>query len=134
MLRYMLDTDICIYAMRNRAPKLRARFNRMSEQLCISTVTLGELFYGAEKSAHTAENLRVVEAFSARLAVLAFDAPAASAFGQIRAALERKGRTIGGYDLMIAGHARSQGMILVTNNEREFARIEGLRVENWASA
>lgn len=134
MLRYMLDTDTCIYTMRERDVKLRGRFNRMSEQICISTVTLGELFYGAAKSAHMAENLRVVEAFAGRLAVLAYDAGAAMAFGEIRAALERRGKSIGGYDLMIAGHARSQDMTLVTNNEREFGRIEGLRTENWASA
>ena len=132
MLRYMLDTDICIYAMKQRPDALAQRFDEVSDQLSISTVTAGELIYGAEKSARVAANLQAIEAFLARLEVLPFDAKAAAHFAQVRAELERAGRPIGAYDLMIGGHARSQGLVLVTNNEREFSRILGLRVENWA--
>lgn len=132
MLRYMLDTDICIYAMKQRPDALAQRFDEVSDQLSISTVTAGELIYGAEKSARVAANLQAIEAFLARLEVLPFDAKAAAHFAQVRAELERAGRPIGAYDLMIGGHARSQGLVLVTNNEREFSRIPGLRVENWA--
>jgi tRNA(fMet)-specific endonuclease VapC len=131
MLRYMLDTDICIYAMKQRPDSLAHRFDEVSDQLSISTVTAGELIYGAEKSARVTANLQAIEAFLARLEVLPFDAKAAAHFAQVRAELERAGRPIGAYDLMIGGHARSQGLVLVTNNEREFSRIPGLRVENW---
>lgn len=132
MLRYMLDTNICIYAMRDQPDRLRQRFSRFSEQLCISTIVLGELVYGAEKSAKPAENLKAVEHFRSNLDVLPFAESAAHHYGQIRAELERLGRPIGPHDMMIAGHARSEGLTLVTNNEREFARVVGLRVENWA--
>ncbi|HSK40465.1 MAG TPA: tRNA(fMet)-specific endonuclease VapC [Arenibaculum sp.] len=131
MLRYMLDTNICIYVVKNRPAGLRERFNELADQLCISAVVLGELMYGAEKSAKPAANLAVVEAFAARLEVLPFDTRAAAQFGQLRAELERAGRPIGSYDMMIGGHARSEGLVLVTNNLREFERIAGLRVENW---
>jgi tRNA(fMet)-specific endonuclease VapC len=92
---------------------------------------LGELAYGAEKSAKPTENLSAIEQFCANLEVLPFKESAAHHYGQIRASLERMGRPIGLHDLMIAGHARSEGLTLVTNNEREFARVRGLRVENW---
>lgn len=131
MLRYMLDTNICIYVIKNRPDHLRGRFNTLAEQLCISSVVVGELVYGAEKSARVAENLSVVEQFCARLEVLPFGEKAAAHFGQIRAELERMGKPSGAYDLMIGGHARSEGLILVTNNRREFDRMAGLRVENW---
>jgi tRNA(fMet)-specific endonuclease VapC len=131
MLGYMLDTNICIYVIRNRPPALRDRFTRLADQLCISSITLGELIYGAEKSARPAENLAVVEQFTARLDVLPFAEKAAAHYGQIRAQLEREGRVAGAYDMMIGGHARSEGLVLVTNNLREFERMEGLRVANW---
>ncbi|RKR06720.1 tRNA(fMet)-specific endonuclease VapC [Kushneria sinocarnis] len=134
MLRYMLDTNICIYVIRNRPPALRATFNENAARLCISSVTLAELSYGAEKSAKPAHNLSVVENFTARLAVLDFNDAAASHFGQIRAGLERAGTPIGAFDLMIAAHARSQGLTVVTNNEREFDRVPGLIVANWVNA
>ena len=129
--RYMLDTNICIYTIKNRPPELREKFNSLADQLCISAITLGELIYGAEKSERPVENLAVAEQFAARLEVLPFSDAAAAHFGQIRAALERAGRPVGAYDLMIGGHARSEGLILVTNNMREFKRMDGLRLENW---
>lgn len=131
MLRYLLDTNICIYVIKHRPPGVRERFNRHERHLAISAVTLAELLYGAEKSAQPAHNLGVVESFAARLEVLPFDARAAAHFGQIRAALQQAGTPIGPYDLMIAGHARSQGLALVTNNTGEFRRVPGLLVENW---
>lgn len=132
MLRYMLDTNICIYVMRSQPDRLRQRFSRFGEQLCISTIVLGELVYGAEKSAKPAVNLSAIGHFCGNLDVLPFTERAAHHYGQIRAELERMGRPIGPHDMMIAGHARSEGLTLVTNNEREFARVDGLRVENWA--
>jgi len=131
MLQYMLDTNICIYVMKNYPPGLRERFNRLAEQLCMSSITLGELHYGAEKSARRLENLQAIEHFGARLEVLAFTAKAAVHHGQIRAGLERSGRPAGAYDMLIGAHARSEGLIVVTHNGREFERMPGLRVEDW---
>jgi len=131
MPQYMLDTNICIYVVRNYPPKLRERFNRLAEQLCISTVTLAELHYGAEKSARRLDNLEAIRQFVARLGILPFSAAAAAHYGEIRAALERAGTPAGAYDMLIAGHARSEGMTVVTNNLREFERMPGVRAENW---
>lgn len=131
MLRYLLDTNICIYALKHQSPQLQALFNRRAEQLAISTVVLSELHYGAENSSRAEQNLAVVESFAARLEVLEFDAPAAAHSGQIRATLRRAGRPIGSYDVLIAGHARSAGLTLVTNNAVEFGRVPGLMTENW---
>jgi tRNA(fMet)-specific endonuclease VapC len=102
-----------------------------AEQLCISSITLGELFYGAEKSARRSENLAAIENFVARLDVLSFGERAAAHYGQVRAELERAGTPCGPHDMQIGGHARSEGLIVVTNNMREFVRMPGLRVENW---
>lgn len=133
MLKYMLDTNIVIYTIKNRPPEVRALFKQHDGQMCISTVTLGELIYGAEKSAQPEKNLEVVESMVARLDVLPFTNQDAAHFGQVKAELAAKGTPIGPYDTMIAGHARSQGMILVTNNTKEFVRVPGLRLENWAN-
>ncbi|WP_342745175.1 type II toxin-antitoxin system tRNA(fMet)-specific endonuclease VapC [Thioalkalivibrio denitrificans] len=130
-MRYMLDTNICIHTLRHRPPRVRDAFNRHSEHLAVSSVVLSELLYGAEKSSRPDHNLKMVEHFAARLDVLPYDDRAASHYGQIRAVLERQGMVIGPYDLMIAAHARSLGLTLVTNNEREFRRVDGLLVENW---
>lgn len=132
MLKYLLDTDILIYTLRNRPTRVRRAFERHSGEMGLSTVTLGELIYGAEKSSQTEHNLAVVESLAARLEVCPFDARAAMHFGQIRAELSRSGATIGPYDMMIAGHARALGLILVSNNLKEFKRVPGLRVQNWA--
>jgi tRNA(fMet)-specific endonuclease VapC len=131
MLDYMLDTSICIHVLRNYPPELQERFNRLAEQLCISSVTLAELHYGAEKSARRLENLQAIEHFTARLEALSFTEQAAAHYGQIRVQLERLGRPAGAYDMMIGGHARSEGLILVTNHVREFEPMDGLRVESW---
>lgn len=131
MLTYMLDTNICIYVMKNYPPNLLETFNALAEQLCISSITLGELHYGAEKSARRVDNLIAVAHFAARLEVLGFEAKAAAHYGQVRAELERAGVPCGPHDMQIGGHARSEGLIVVTNNMREFGRMPGIRAENW---
>ncbi len=131
MLRYLLDTDICIYVTKSRPPHLRARFNGVEGQLAISSITLAELNYGAENSARPTDNLLVIEQFAARMAVLPFAEKAAAHYGQIRAELIRAGQPVGPFDMLIGAHARSEGLVLVTNNLREFQKISGLRVENW---
>jgi tRNA(fMet)-specific endonuclease VapC len=131
MLRYMLDTNICIHVAKNYPPKLRERFNRLAEQLCISSVTLAELCYGAEKSARRLQNIQAIEHFVGRLEILSFSPRAAAHHGQIRAELERRGRSVGPYDMLIAAHARAEGLTIVTNNIREFRRIPGMQIENW---
>ncbi len=131
MLRYMLDTDLCIRVLRDRPASARERFNREARGLCISTVSLHELLYGAERSARPDHYRVEVARFAARLQVLAFDADAAAHAADIRATLEKSGQAIGSYDLMIAGHARSRGLVAVTGNLREFMRVDGLRCEDW---
>ncbi len=131
MIKYMLDTNILIYAIKNRPKKVRETFKSHSDYLSMSSVTLGELIYGAERSVQVTRNLQDIESLAARMDVLPFDYLAATHFGQLRAELMRKGKPIGPYDSMLAGHARSLGLILVTNNMREFKRVSGLRVENW---
>lgn len=132
MLKYMLDTNIVIYTIKNRPTVVKAAFEQHYGQMCISSVSLMELIYGAEKSAAVERNLRDIEGFAARMEVLPFDAEAAIHSGQIRAELAKSGKAIGPYDQMIAGHARANGLILVTNNLREFERVSGIRLENWA--
>ncbi|HEY5208778.1 MAG TPA: type II toxin-antitoxin system VapC family toxin [Stellaceae bacterium] len=128
----MLDTNICIYVMKNYPARLQERFNRFAEQLCVSSITLGELYFGAEHSARPADHFRAVEEFAARLAVLDFSAKAAAHYGRMRADLARRGTPIGALDLLIGAHARAEGLTLVTNNVREFERLAGLDIENWA--
>ncbi len=132
MLKYMLDTNIVIYTIRNRPEQVRKLFKQHEGQMCISTVTMGELVFGAERSQQVERNLYDIETMAARLEVLPFDNGAACHFGQIRAQLYSEGKPIGPYDMMIAGHARASGMILVTNNMKEFVRVSGLLLENWA--
>jgi len=131
VLKFMLDTNIVIYTIKNRPESVRALFSQHEGQMCISTVTWGELVYGAERSSQAERNLSDIEALGARLEVASFDAQAAIHFGQVRAELYQVGKPIGSYDMMIAGHARALGLILVTNNMKEFERVPGLRLENW---
>lgn len=133
MLKYMLDTNICIFTIKNKPEEVREAFNRHYGQLCLSSISLMELIYGAEKSAAPEKNLRMIEGLAARLDVLDYDEEAATHSGQLRAELAKAGTPIGPYDQLIAGHARSQGLILVTNNRREFERVPGLRLEDWVN-
>lgn len=127
----MLDTSIVIHVIKRRPPQALAQFNRHADGLCMSSITLAELYHGAEKSARPEHNLRVVESFASRLDVLPYGPKAAMHYGQIRAALERAGTLIGENDLHIAAHARSEALTLVTNNQREFARVPALLLDNW---
>lgn len=131
MHRYMLDTNIVIYVIKRRPIEMLSKFNAQLGRMVISSITLAELYYGAEKSQFPDRNLRVVEDFVSRLDVLSYDARAAFHYGAIRADLERKGTPVGANDLHIAAHARSAGLTLVSNNLREFNRVEGLLSENW---
>jgi tRNA(fMet)-specific endonuclease VapC len=131
MLRYMLDTNLCIRVLRDRPTAIRERFNLNADGLCISSIVLAELLHGAAKSARPEHHRREVEAFAARLEVAPFDASAADHAANIRATLERQGRKIGAYDLLIAAHARALGLVVVTGNLDEFGRVEGLRCEDW---
>ena len=132
MIKYILDTNIVIYTMKNRPEKVRRAVNLHAGQLCISSITYSELVYGAERSSHTEQNLHDIEEFAANLEVISFDTQDATHGGEVRSDLAECGQTIGAYDALIAGHARSKGLVLVTNNMKEFLRVPGLRVENWA--
>jgi tRNA(fMet)-specific endonuclease VapC len=134
VLKYLLDTNIVIYTMKNRPHQVKRRFQQHHGQMGISTVTLGELVFGAEHSQEVERNLADIEAMAARLEVVPFDKNAAYHFGQIRAELYRRGHPIGPYDMMIAGQARAIGLILVTNNVKEFERVQGLLLEDWSEA
>jgi len=131
MLKYMLDTNIVIYVIKRRPPELLDTFNMYSGHMCISSITLAELIHGVEKSSQPEHNRRNVEEFISRLDVINYDGEAAGHYGDIRADLERKGTIIGVNDLHIAGHARSRGLTLVTNNTKEFERVDGLRITDW---
>ncbi|MBT3272194.1 MAG: tRNA(fMet)-specific endonuclease VapC [Spirochaetales bacterium] len=131
MLKFMLDTNIVIYVIKKRPVELLGVFNKHSDQMCISSITLAELIHGVEKSSIPEKNMKRVEDFISRLEVLSYDNEAAMHYGDIRADLERKGTPIGVNDLHIAGHARSRGLIVVTNNMKEFVRVEGLRITDW---
>lgn len=131
MLRYMLDADFCIQVLRDRPIQARDRFNETRSEVAISTIVLTELLLGAAKSMWPERNRTSVEHFISRLQILPFDAQAADHAADIRAELERQGRKIGPLDSLIAGHARSRGLIVVTGNLREFQRVDGLRCENW---
>jgi tRNA(fMet)-specific endonuclease VapC len=131
MHRYMLDTNIVIYVIKRRPLEILDKFNANAGRMVISTITLAERIHGAEKSAYPERNLRTVEDFTLRLDVVSYDDKAAFHYGAIRAALERKGTPIGLNDLHIAAHARSAGLTLVSNNLREFTRVDGLIYENW---
>ena len=131
MLRYLLDTNIVIYVLKRRPVEVLSTFNANTSRMAISSVTLAELFHGAEKSSRVSENLAAIEDFCSRLEVLPYGPKAAQHYGAIRAALEKLGQPIGVNDMHIAAHARSEGLVLVTNNMGEFARVPALEAENW---
>lgn len=132
--RYLLDTDICIYVHRKQPAQVLARFEKLRPgEAAISVITWGELLYGAEKSQQRPKVLQLLEEFTALIPVLPMPAATGQIYGTIRAFLEIKGKPIGNNDLWIAAHAKAQGLTLVTNNEGEFKRVPGLRVQNWTS-
>ena len=131
MLKYLLDTNIIIYVLKRRPKEVLEVFNINASRMAISSITLSELLYGAEKSQNIDRNLEAIEEFISHLDVLPYDAKASQHYGQIKAALEKKGEIIGENDIHIAAHAISQGLILVSNNLREFKRVPNLAFENW---
>ena len=132
MISCMLDTNICVYVINARPPTVLARFRQESlGSIGISSVTAAELAFGVAKSGST-RNREALEMFLAPLEVMPFDASAIWHFGELRAGLERRGQPIGALDTMIAAHALASNTILVTNNTREFTRVPGLRLKNWA--
>jgi len=131
--RYLLDTNICIHIRRKKPEEVLRRFRTLKQgEAVLSVITFGELLYGAEKSAQRAAALELLRELAQVLPVMGLPETAAAAYGTMRADLERKGQMIGNNDLWIAAHARAAGLTLVTNNEREFRRVRGLKVENWA--
>ena len=133
-VRYLLDTNIFIYIAKHNPPAVRERFARhTADELAMSVVTLGELRFGAEKSQSRERALAVVSQLESMMQIAPLTAAAGEHYGQIRAALQQRGEMIGNNDLWLAAHARAEGWILVTNNEREFGRVEGLQLENWAA-
>jgi tRNA(fMet)-specific endonuclease VapC len=131
VLRYMLDTNLCIRVLRDRPKGLRERFNAEATALSVSSIVAYELLFGAEKSTKPVETRQEVERFLSRVEVLQFDEAAAAHAAEIRATLERRGTPIGPYDTLIAGHARSRSLTIITGNLGEFTRVEGLRSEDW---
>ena len=128
----MLDTNICIYIIKNKPKSVKERFREFEiGELCISTITVSELMYGAFKSEHTEKNLKAIEGFLMPFEIVDYDAMASVEYGKIRAYLEKKGQVIGNMDMQIAGQALALNLVLVTNNTKEFMRVEGLRLDNW---
>ena len=131
-MRYMLDTNICIYVMKHHPPVVRERLRKIDiGDVSISGIVLAELWYGVSKSQQREKNRAALEDFLNYCVVQDWPHEAALVYGEIRAALEKKGAVIGGNDLFIAAHAKFAGATLVTNNVKEFKRVAGLKVENW---
>jgi tRNA(fMet)-specific endonuclease VapC len=131
-IRYLLDTHICIYIQRQKPEAVLVRFQKLKPgDAAISVITWGELLYGAEKSQQRKKALQVLEEFRSLVPVLPMPENAGIAYGAIRAALESTGELIGNNDLWIAAHAKAAGLTIVTNNEREFQRVPGLKILNW---
>lgn len=128
----MLDTNICIYIIKNKPKSVKERFREFEiGELCISTITISELMYGAFRSEHTEKNLKAIESFLIPFEIVDYDFIASVEYGKIRAYLEKKGQVIGNMDMQIAGHALALNLVLVTNNIREFERVVGLGLDNW---
>jgi tRNA(fMet)-specific endonuclease VapC len=130
-VKYMLDTDTCIYALKQERSVLEKMLGTPRAEIALSAITKAELLTGAAKSRSAIKTARLLHAFLAPLAVLDFTSEDAIEYANIRASLERKGTPIGPLDTLIASQARARGVILVTNNEREFKRVDGLRITNW---
>lgn len=128
----MLDTNICIYIIKNKPQNVREKLKEFDiGDLVLSSITVSELYYGVYKSEHLEKNLLALEHFLKPFDILEYDIKASIAYGKIRADLEKRGQIIGGLDMMIAAHALSCNMILITNNTKEFQRVKELRLDNW---
>ena len=131
-MKYMLDTNICIYAIKHKPDTVIRKFlSHDPEELCISAITYAELMHGVEKSMAVERNRIAMSLFLSPITILQFDGQAAEEYGRIKTDLEKKGTPIGPMDTLIASHAKSRGLIIVTNNTREFNRVVGLTVEDW---
>ena len=131
-MKYLLDTNICIYLMRGKHPAVTARMRQHSEEgLAVSTVTVAELRFGAEKSEEPHRHHALISNLLMPFQILPFDFGAADTYGEIRADLERRGQLIGSLDMLLAAHALSQSLIFVTHNTSEFQRVKGLQFEDW---
>jgi tRNA(fMet)-specific endonuclease VapC len=130
-VRYLLDTNVCVDYLRGRKPVVRRLRDSDPNDLCLSSIVVAELRYGAERSADPARNDALLDGLIREVPCVDFDLDAAAAYGRLRSRLEQRGEPIGPNDLMIAAHALSLGLILVTDNLHEFRRVEGLRVETW---
>ncbi len=132
-MTYMLDTNICIYAMKKKPEQVLRRLKEaLHSGICISSITLAELEYGMKHSSNPEKNAQALLRFLVPFSILPFEPAAATEYGEIRAYLQRQGTPIGPLDMLIAGHARAEGLVLVTNNGKEFERVPGLVIENWA--
>lgn len=132
-MRYMLDTNICIYAIKHKPEQVFVRLQEHNpEDVCISSVTYAELVHGVEKSMAVEKNRLALTLLLSNIEIMSFDSLAAESYGEIRANLEKMGMPIGPLDMMIAGHAKSLGYTVVTNNTKEFERVKGVKLENWA--
>ena len=132
--RFLLDTNICIYIRRQKPPEVLARFQRLKPgEAVLSVITYGELLYGVEKSQFREQGMKQLAELASLIPVAELPSRAGQFYGAIRAALELKGEKIGNNDLWIAAHAKAAGLTLVTNNQREFRRVEGLKTQNWVS-
>jgi len=128
----MLDTNICIYLIKNRPLEVREKFNQYEVgEIAISSISVSELYYGVEKSKHVEKNRQALALFLAPLNILNYDEKASISYGESRSSLEAKGTVIGSLDMLIAAHAKSMNITLVTNNTKEFIRVDGLKLENW---
>lgn len=132
-MKYMLDTNICIFVIKQKPEEVIKRFlSHKPEELCISSITYAELMHGVEKSRAVDKNRLAIALLLSAINILDFDTEAAEEYGKVRAVLEKKGTPIGPMDMLIAAHAKSKDLVLVTNNTREFRRVEGLTIEDWA--
>ena len=133
-MRVLLDTNICIYMIKNRPPEVRKHFEQfLPGDIAISSITVAELQYGVEKSVAIEKNARALEAFLLPLELAAFDTDSALVYGKIREALERQGTPIGGMDMLIAAQAIAHNFTLITHNLKEFDQVPGLRCETWVN-
>jgi tRNA(fMet)-specific endonuclease VapC len=133
-MKYLIDTNICIYIINKRPPEVIQRFKHVATgDIGISSITVSELQYGVSKSARQKKNQRRLDEFLLPFEILPYDELASKYYGDIRTHLEKQGIVIGPLDLLIAAHALSRNLVLVTNNEKEFKRINNLKTENWVS-
>lgn len=132
MSKIMLDTNICIYIIKNRPTSVKEKFREFEfSDLCLSSITASELYFGAYKSQYVEKSLMALESFLKPFNILDYDLKASKEYGKIRAELEKSGQVIGSLDMQIAAHALAYNMTLVTNNTKEFERVQGLSLDNW---